>query len=128
MGLLVEGEWRDQWYDTKSTAGRFKRQQSSFRNWITADGSAGPSGGAGIEHPAVLAHMIMDHINADCVLKPLQCAENERAVSPGAGERNIEVIAASFRLEPGITRWSGAPIRRDPVAETGLLTLEAPGC
>ena len=47
MGLLVEGEWRDQWYDTKSTAGRFKRQLSSFRNWITADGSAGPSGEAG---------------------------------------------------------------------------------
>ena len=49
MGLLVEGEWRDQWYDTKSTAGRFKRQQSSFRNWITADGSAGPSGDAGFK-------------------------------------------------------------------------------
>ena len=47
MGLLVEGEWRDRWYDTKSTAGRFKRQQSSFRNWITPDGSAGPSGGPG---------------------------------------------------------------------------------
>ena len=49
MGLLVEGEWHDQWYDTKSTSGRFKRQQSSFRNWITADGSAGPSGDAGFE-------------------------------------------------------------------------------
>ena len=47
MGLLVEGEWRDQWYDTRSTAGRFKRQESSFRNWITRDGSAGPSGGPG---------------------------------------------------------------------------------
>lgn len=49
MGLLVNGEWRDQWYDTKSTAGRFKRQASSFRNWITADGSAGPSGDAGFK-------------------------------------------------------------------------------
>lgn len=47
MGLLVEGKWRDQWYDTKSTDGRFKRQESSYRNWITADGSAGPSGDAG---------------------------------------------------------------------------------
>lgn len=49
MGLLVEGEWRDQWYDTKSTDGRFKRQASSFRNWITADGSAGPTGDAGFK-------------------------------------------------------------------------------
>ena len=44
MGLLVDGEWRDHWYDTRSTGGRFKRQASQFRNWITADGTAGPSG------------------------------------------------------------------------------------
>ena len=40
MGMLVEGVWRDQWYDTKSTGGRFVRSDSRFRNWITADGSA----------------------------------------------------------------------------------------
>jgi putative glutathione S-transferase len=41
MGLLVDGVWQDKWYDTKSSGGRFKRQDSSFRNWITADGSSG---------------------------------------------------------------------------------------
>jgi len=41
MGLLIEGRWHDQWYDTKSTGGAFKRQESAFRNWITADGSSG---------------------------------------------------------------------------------------
>ncbi|MCC5977400.1 MAG: glutathione S-transferase family protein [Salinarimonas sp.] len=51
MGLLVDGQWQDQWYDTKSTGGRFKRQESQFRNWITPDGSAGPSGEGGF--PAV---------------------------------------------------------------------------
>lgn len=44
MGLLVEGVWQDQWYDTKSTDGQFKRSAAAFRNWLTADGSAGPSG------------------------------------------------------------------------------------
>lgn len=39
MGMLVEGKWTDKWYDTKSTGGRFKRKESSFRNWIRADGS-----------------------------------------------------------------------------------------
>ena len=39
MGLLVNGEWKDQWYDTKSTGGRFKRQESAFRHWVRADGS-----------------------------------------------------------------------------------------
>jgi len=47
MGLLIEGTWHDQWYDTKGTGGAFQREQSSFRNWITADGSAGPSGEGG---------------------------------------------------------------------------------
>lgn len=47
MGLLVEGKWQDQWYDTKSTGGRFVRQDAGFRNWITADGSPGPSGEGG---------------------------------------------------------------------------------
>lgn len=44
MGLLVEGKWHDKWYDTKSSGGRFIRQESQFRNWVTPDGSAGPSG------------------------------------------------------------------------------------
>ena len=44
MGLLVDGTWQDQWYDTKSSGGRFVRKDASFRNWITADGTAGSSG------------------------------------------------------------------------------------
>ena len=40
MGLLVDGVWQDQWYDTKSSGGKFERSAAKFRNWITADGSA----------------------------------------------------------------------------------------
>lgn len=47
MGQLVDGVWQDTWYDTKSTGGRFKRSVSAFRNWLTADGAAGPSGEGG---------------------------------------------------------------------------------
>jgi putative glutathione S-transferase len=47
MGLLVNGVWQDQWYDTKSTGGRFERTETKFRNWVTPGGEAGPSGGAG---------------------------------------------------------------------------------
>ena len=49
MGLLVNGEWHTDWYDTKATNGRFERKAPSFRNWITADGSAGPSGTGGFK-------------------------------------------------------------------------------
>ncbi len=49
MGLLVDGKWQDQWYDTKKTGGRFERSAALFRNWVTADGSPGPSGSGGFE-------------------------------------------------------------------------------
>jgi glutathionyl-hydroquinone reductase len=47
MGLLIDGIWQDQWYDTSESGGRFRRQESAFRNWVTADGSPGPSGQGG---------------------------------------------------------------------------------
>jgi putative glutathione S-transferase len=49
MGLLVNGKWRDVWYDTASTGGRFVRKDAAFRNWITADGAPGPSGSGGFK-------------------------------------------------------------------------------
>ncbi|MBF6601870.1 MAG: glutathione S-transferase family protein [Sphingorhabdus sp.] len=49
MGLLIDGKWHDQWYDTKSSGGRFIRSESQFRNWITADGCPGPSGEGGFK-------------------------------------------------------------------------------
>jgi putative glutathione S-transferase len=61
MGLLVDGVWKDQWYDTKSTGGRFKRQESVFRNWITADGSAGPRGDGGFKAEAGRYHLYVSH-------------------------------------------------------------------
>lgn len=39
MGLLVDGSWRDEWYDTESTGGRFERRPSAFRDFVRADGS-----------------------------------------------------------------------------------------
>ncbi|PSF05851.1 glutathione-dependent reductase [Marinobacter fuscus] len=47
MGLLIEGQWHDQWYDTDKTGGKFEREAARFRNWVTADGVAGPSGDGG---------------------------------------------------------------------------------
>lgn len=44
MGLLVDGKWHDQWYDTDKTGGKFEREAARFRNWVTSDGSAGPEG------------------------------------------------------------------------------------
>jgi len=57
MGKLVNGIWHDVWYDTKSTKGEFKRGESQLRNWITADGSAGPTGKAGFKAEANRYHL-----------------------------------------------------------------------
>ncbi len=57
MGLLVEGKWHDQWYDTDKTGGKFERSKSQFRNWITKDGAAGPSGEAGFKAEAGRYHL-----------------------------------------------------------------------
>jgi putative glutathione S-transferase len=57
MGLLVDGKWKNEWYDTKSTGGRFERKAPSFRNWITPDGSAGPSGIGGFKAEADRYHL-----------------------------------------------------------------------
>lgn len=45
--MLVDGKWHDVWYDTKASKGRFVRSEAQFRNWVTADGSPGPSGKGG---------------------------------------------------------------------------------
>lgn len=49
MGLLQNGKWVDQWYETKDSGGEFRRQESRFRNWLTKDGEAGPSGTPGFK-------------------------------------------------------------------------------
>ncbi|MET0315130.1 MAG: glutathione S-transferase family protein [Hansschlegelia sp.] len=57
MGLLVDGAWRDQWYDTSKSGGRFERQASQFRNWVTADGAPGLSGEGGFKAEAGRYHL-----------------------------------------------------------------------
>ena len=61
MGLLVEGKWTDKWYDTKATGGRFRRESSKFRNWITPDGSAGPSGEGGFAAESGRYHLYVSY-------------------------------------------------------------------
>ncbi|WP_133131135.1 glutathione S-transferase family protein [Legionella yabuuchiae] len=49
MGLLQKGEWVEQWYDTESRGGEFKREKTQIHNWITRDGSKGPTGSQGFQ-------------------------------------------------------------------------------
>jgi len=55
MGLLVNGAWQEDISRTKD--GHFVRPSTSFRNFVTADGSAGPSGKGGFPAEAGRYHL-----------------------------------------------------------------------
>lgn len=101
MGLLVDGKWVDQWYDTAANKGRFVRSESQFRNWVTADGSAGPSGEGGFRAEAGRYHL---YVSLACpwahrtlILRKLKGLENIiglSVVSPDMGSEG-------WTFEPG---------------------------
>ena len=57
MGLLVNGQWQDKWYDTSKSGGKFQREDAYFRNWVTRDGEAGPSGRGGFKAESGRYHL-----------------------------------------------------------------------
>ncbi len=61
MGQLQDGVWTNEWYDTKTSGGHFKRSTASYRNWITADGSAGPSGRGGFKAESGRYHLYVSY-------------------------------------------------------------------
>jgi putative glutathione S-transferase len=85
MGLLIDGVWRDQWYDTKSTGGAFKRQASQFRNWVTPDGAPGPSGDGGFAAESGRYHLYVSHAcpwaNRTMIFRSIKGLEDHIGVS-----------------------------------------------
>lgn len=61
MGMLVNGQWHDVWYDTKASDGRFIRSDAQFRNYITPDGSPGPSGQEGFKAQSGRYHLYVSY-------------------------------------------------------------------
>ncbi len=87
MGLLVDGVWQQDGDRTKG--GHFIRPTTSFRNWVTADGSAGPSGEGGFKAEPGRYHL---YVSLSCpwahrtiIFRKLKALENVidmSAVSP----------------------------------------------
>ncbi len=61
MGLLVKGQWHDQWYDTEGNDGAFVREDAQLRHWITASGEAGPSGKSGFKAESGRYHLYVSY-------------------------------------------------------------------
>ena len=85
MGLLQEGKWVDQWYDTSSTGGRFVRNLPQFRHWITSDGQPGPSGEGGFKAEPDRYHLYVSHAcpwaHRTLIFRALKGLENMISVS-----------------------------------------------
>ncbi|MDX6806364.1 glutathione S-transferase family protein [Terrihabitans rhizophilus] len=85
MGQLVHGKWETTWYDTKKSGGRFVRESSRFRNWVTATGEPGPSGDGGFKAEAGRYHL---YVSLACpwahralIFRKLKCLEDAISVS-----------------------------------------------
>ena len=110
MGVLLDGVWHDQWYDTKSHQGRFIRREAAFRNWITPDGSAGPSGEGGFRAEPGRYHL---YVSLACPwahrtlifrkLKHLEHAISVSVVDPFMGENGWCFAAPDGSITPGST-------------------------
>jgi putative glutathione S-transferase len=60
MGMLVNGKWtQDNRYSNEK--GEFIRKDSQFRNWITSDGSAGPTGEGGFQAEPNRYHLYVSY-------------------------------------------------------------------
>ncbi len=85
MGLLIDGEWRDSWYDTEKTGGAFERQESQFRNWVTPDGAPGPTGQGGFAAESGRYHLYVSHAcpwaNRTMIFRKLKGLEDHIGVS-----------------------------------------------
>lgn len=143
MGQLVDGVWHDVWYDTGKSGGAFERSTSSFRNWITADGSPGPSGTGGfkaesgryhlyVSYACPWAHRTMifrqikelaDHISFD-VVHPDMLSDGWTFATDDAGATGDRQFGLPFvrdiylRADPNISGRATVPILWDKQQNT----------
>jgi glutathionyl-hydroquinone reductase len=115
MGLLVDGVWQDRWYDTKSTGGRFVRNDAAFRNWVTADGAPGPTGAGGFKAEPERYHL---YVSLACpwahrtlIMRKLKGLEDMIGIS----------VVHWLMLEDGWTFEDGPGVIRDPIRNARYL-------
>lgn len=115
MGLLVDGKWHDQWYDTSSTGGRFVRSDAQFRNWITPDGRAGPTGDDGFKAEAGRYHLYVSlacpWANRTLILRALKGLEDAITLS----------VVNPYMAENGWTFAPGPGVIADPVGQADYM-------
>ncbi|GAB2488086.1 glutathione S-transferase family protein [Alkalibacterium psychrotolerans] len=115
MGLLVDGKWHDKWYDTEKNDGRFIREESQFRNWVTPDGSAGPSGEGGFKAESGRYHLYISNAcpwaNRTTIMRKLKGLEEMISIS----------VVHPLMAENGWTFENDEGVIKDPVIDADYL-------
>jgi putative glutathione S-transferase len=117
MGLLVDGQWQDRWYDTSSTGGKFVRKDAQFRNWVTPDGAPGPTGEGGFEAAAGRYHLYVSYAcpwaHRTLIFRRLKGLED--AISVSVVHWYMAGDGWTFAPGPGVVAdpINGAPFMRD---------------
>ena len=106
--MLVKGRWVSDWHPVQATdeKGGFVRQTSSFRNWITPDGSAGPTGEGSFPAEKGRYHLYVAYICpwASRTLIARKLKKLEEVVSLSVVEPALTDQGWRFGDYPGATR------------------------
>jgi len=115
MGLLIEGKWHTDWYDTKSSNGRFVRKDVQFRHWVTKNGSAGPTGIDGFKAEPNRYHLYVS----------LACPWAHRTIIyrklKGLEDMISMSVVNAFMGDSGWTFKSGEDVVSDPIMNATYL-------
>jgi putative glutathione S-transferase len=142
MGLLVDGIWRDEQPGERTPDGHFVRPATRFRNWVTQDGSAGPTGEAGFPaardryhlyvalpcpwaHRTVIMRMLkgLEDVVSMSVLEPLYGPHGWRFgtsadTTPDTVNGARELAEIYLRAEPRYTGRVSVPVLWDKERRT----------
>ena len=132
MGHLVDGVWRDEQHAERTPAGRFVRPTTRFRNWVTEDGSPGPTGGGGFAaargryhlyaalpcpwaHRTIIMRMLkgLDDVVSLSLTEPLYGPHGWHFASPEAVNGASELAEIYLRADPKYTGRVSVPVLWD---------------
>ena len=96
MGYMLDGKWNDDDRIPTDVRGAFVRADSQFRNWITADGKAGPSGGGGFKAEPGRYHLFVSY----------NCPWAHRTIIFRKLKRLEDVLSMSLADKPKTAGWA----------------------
>jgi putative glutathione S-transferase len=128
MGHLLDGVWQDDFFDIDAR-GRFLRQATKFHNWVTADGTPGPTGEGGFKAESGRYHLYValacPWAHRTLIFRKLKKLEDHISVSivePYADARGWAFSDALPDIAEGALRLTDVYLRANPTY-TGRVTV-----